>query len=524
MDISLFLTLIPAVILFVYGIENFSKEIQFAAGTHFSKVIKWATKNNWRSTIFGSIVTALIQSSAATTIIAMGLVNSGTITFAQSIGIIFGANIGTTITSQLVALNLTTYAPILIVFGFILSLLKTKYKVFGKPLFYFGMVFFALNLVSLSVSPLQSDPQIMGLFALASILPIGILAGFIITNIFQSSSVTTGLVVVFAQSGLIGLNEAIPIILGANIGTTVLTLLISSRMDVFAKRAALAHFLFNIIGVAMFIPLISLLIIAVQIIGGGTAQQVANAHLIFNVVATVVLLIFINSFRNLIEKIIPTQDKEIILSAKALEGIEKKTIHEIFSSITEEFKNNMDSVISIFDENKKLLYSSNGDTKRIEKLNTFVEYIHSESKRVIIKIAKRKLLRKDSQKIISLSRSLRISEELAKMGQKIGEAIIYAKENQNDFASESTHRLDECFSILISNLVIIKSSYPVFDSKTIVALKVNEQSLRTKLAQSYEEYFSRLSKGKANSGSIFAEVLDRIQDTNTKLSDIRRIN
>lgn len=272
--------IIPAIILFIYGIDNFSKEMQKAIGSQFNVLLKWLTKSKIRAVVFGATITALIQASAATTIIAIGLVNSGSITFAQSLGIIFGANIGTTVTSQLVAFNLMQFSPILIIIGFFLSLIKSKYKVFGKPIFYFGLVMFALNLISIAIIPLKTDPTLLLLISKTSIIPLGIMIGFLVTNLFQSSSVTTGLVVILAQNGMLGLPEALPILFGANIGTTVLPGLVSVRMDSFAKRVALAHFLFKFIGVLICIPLIGVIIIVVESIGGNSAQQVANAHLI----------------------------------------------------------------------------------------------------------------------------------------------------------------------------------------------------------------------------------------------------
>jgi len=292
MELTIIFSILSLIVIFIYGTENFSKEMQKAAGTHFQSIIKKATNNPITATIFGAIITALTNSSAATTIIAIGLVNTGTITFAQSLGIIFGANIGTTLTAQLIAWKFTQYAPIIIIGGFFLSLLKTKYRVFGKPLFYLGLILFSMTLISEIIEPLKYNSFWIELLTETSFLPLGILIGFIITNIFFSSTITTGLVVILAQTGLLGLPQAIPIIFGANIGTTTIGLIISHRMDIFAKRAAFSHFLFNIIGVLIFIPLISYLIILTEYFGGTTAQQVANAHLFFNVGATIIILIF----------------------------------------------------------------------------------------------------------------------------------------------------------------------------------------------------------------------------------------
>ncbi len=449
--------------------------------------------------------------------------NAGTITFAQSIGIIFGANIGTTVTSQLVAFHFTELAPIIIIFGFLLSFLKTKYKVFGKPLFYLGLLLFALNLISLAVVPLKADPQIAFLLTQTSIIPIGILIGFIITNLFQSSSVTTGLVVVMAQNGLIGLPEAIPIIFGANIGTTVLTLVVSSRMDVFARRAAVTHFLFNFFGVLLFIPLLPLLISTIQFIGGSTAQQVANAHLVFNIVATLVLLIFIKYFQRLVERLIPTKEKEIILRTEKLEKLEGAKANKIFEAVNEEFKNSLNATIGIFNESNVLLLSNKGDISKVTKLCALSEFIHKETKRVLTKLAIQKLSKEDSETLVRLARLSKLFEQISILGKNVCETIINAKDNSIIFSDKAISSLDKCVSDLGQNLILIKDNYPKFDNKTSALMRKNGNDLRLTITQSYDEYLARLIKGESTSGSTFAEVLGLIQETEGKAREIRKV-
>ena len=153
--------IIPGIILFLYGIEQFSHEVQIAAGEYFRNLIQRMTRTPVRGTVVGTLVTALVQSSTATTVITVGLVNSGIISFTASLGIIFGANFGTTITSLLVALNLTAFAPVLILAGFLISIIGGKYKVFGRPVFYFGLVFFSLSMISTVMEPYRTDPQLI---------------------------------------------------------------------------------------------------------------------------------------------------------------------------------------------------------------------------------------------------------------------------------------------------------------------------------------------------------------------------
>ncbi|MFA5764146.1 MAG: Na/Pi symporter, partial [archaeon] len=467
--------------------------------------------------------TGIIQSSAATTIITIGLVSAGTITFAQSIGIIFGANIGTTLTSQLVAFHFTELAPIIILLGFVLSLLKTKYKIFGKPLFYLGLLLFALNLISLAIVPLKTDPQIAFLLTQTSIIPIGILIGFIVTNLFQSSSVTTGLVVIMAQNGLIGLPEAIPIIFGANIGTTVLSLVVSSRMDTFARRAAVSHFLFNFFGVLLFIPLIPILILTIEFIGGSTGQQIANAHLVFNVISTIVLLIFIKYFQKLIEKLIPTKEKEIILRTEKLEGIENQKPKQIFEAIDEEFKNSLNATIEIFNESNVILLSNKGDLIKVTKLCALSSFIHKESKRVLTNLAKQKLSKEESETLVRQARLSKLFEQISILGKNVCETIINAKDNSVIFSEKGISALDKCISEIGQNLILIKDNYPTFDSKTSALMRKNGNDLRLTITQNYDEYLARLIKGQSTSGSTFAEVLGLIEETEGKAREIRKV-
>ncbi|MCG7844613.1 MAG: Na/Pi symporter, partial [Methanomassiliicoccales archaeon] len=190
---ELLFAIVPGLILFLYGIENFSKEIINAVGDRFRETLGKLTKNRWRGAAFGAALTAMVQSSAATTVIAVSLVNAGSIAFSQSLGVIIGANIGTTITAQMVALKLTSFGPIFILAGFVFGLVGGRYKFVGKPLFYFGLVFFGLELVSQTLEPLTGDPQVISLISNLDNFLIALLVGVLFTTAVQSSSVTSGL-------------------------------------------------------------------------------------------------------------------------------------------------------------------------------------------------------------------------------------------------------------------------------------------------------------------------------------------
>lgn len=302
---NVIIAILAAVALFLFSIDNFSKEIQRIAGKRFKEILLRLTSTPLRGTLVGAGVTSVIQSSSATTVITVGLINAGLLSFYNSLGIIIGANIGTTITTQLVAFKLTAFAPIFIILGFIIGLMPNHYKLIGKPLFYFGLVFFSLSLVAQYVEPISTDPQIINLFSHISTIYIGVLAGFLFTVVVQSSSITSGLAVILVGTSLLNFNQALGIILGANIGTTSTAMLATIRMNREAKRASMAHLLFNIGGVLLILPFIHPFASFVQGLGGSPERQVANAHLIFNLGAAAIALLLIKPFCMLISRIYP---------------------------------------------------------------------------------------------------------------------------------------------------------------------------------------------------------------------------
>lgn len=294
--VHILMTGLTAIILFIFGLENFSLEIQRITGESFRRSISRLTKLPIIGVLLGAIVTAVIQSSSATSVITISLVNAGVLSFKNSVGIVFGANIGTTITAQLVAFKLTAFAPFIIIVGFLLSLLNSRASVFGKAIFYFGFVFFTLNLISSSLQPLQANGWLVDLLSRPQNPLITLLLGCVFTALVQSSSVTTGLAIIFTQQGILGLENAVPLIMGANIGTTATALIAMFSMDAAAKKTALSHFLFNTGGVLMFLPPLLLFGDRLSEVSTDPAIALATIHLVFNTVTTVIFLLFINSF------------------------------------------------------------------------------------------------------------------------------------------------------------------------------------------------------------------------------------
>lgn len=310
--------------LFLYGMEMMSDGMKKSAGDQMRTILRKLTHNRFLAIAIGTIVTMIIQSSSATTVMLVSFVQAQLMTFTQSLGIILGANIGTTITAQIVAFKLTDYALLIVAIGFgFLFLGKTdKQKNIGETVLGFGLLFFGMDIMSKSMYPLRTYEPFIELLLVLENPFMGILVGALFTGLIQSSSAFTGIIIVLATQGLITLEASIPLVFGANIGTCITAFLASIGASREAKKVALAHTFFQFAGVLVFvwwIPTFAQFIRDISPTGNeeltGMAllaevvpRQTANAHTIFNLTMGLVFLPFINQFAKLIIKIMP--DKE----------------------------------------------------------------------------------------------------------------------------------------------------------------------------------------------------------------------
>ena len=257
--LDLILAIAATVILFLYGLSSFSREIQELGEGRLQRVLQKATQNRLLAFGMGAGFTAVVQSSSAVTSLAVALVDSGVITFANSLGVLVGANVGTTATAWLVSFHLTGIGPIFIIAGALLGVLPGSLRVIGKAVFYFGFIFFALDLVNSSLDPLKDSERLPEFLAYATNPLIGAALGALLTALVQSSSVVTGLSILLVQQGTIEIQAAVAIIMGANLGSSVTALIASIPMSQAAKRTACANVILNMGGLLLFLPLTLLL-------------------------------------------------------------------------------------------------------------------------------------------------------------------------------------------------------------------------------------------------------------------------
>lgn len=293
--------------LFLYGIKLMSEALQFLAGDKMRQLIGSLTKTPVRGVLIGAVVAMLIQSSSGTTVMTVSFVHAGLMTLEQAIGVIMGANIGTTVTAQIVAFKIKDFALPVLALGVLFVFLggSKRRKYLGNGLVGFGLLFLGMQTMEASVAFLGDQKEIFIAFSRSPLL--GLLAGTVVTMIVQASSATIGLTMALASQGLLPLEAALPILLGDNIGTTITAVLASLGSNRSAKQAAAAHVFFNIIGAFIFLSAFPLYLRVVAATSSDIGRQIANAHTIFNVTNTLLFIPFVKPYAWLIRKIVPSK-------------------------------------------------------------------------------------------------------------------------------------------------------------------------------------------------------------------------
>ena len=444
--------------LFLYGMNLMGEALEKAAGSKLKKIIELLTSNIFMGVIVGTIVTAIIQSSSATTVMVVGFVNAGIMTLPQAVGVIMGANIGTTVTAQLVSIDINGLAPIALGIGIVLYLFtnKPKTKHLAEVLIGFGILFTGMDFMKEAVQPLSEYEGFTNALLTFGKYPIlGLLLGFGITAIIQSSSASMGMLVVLASQGLIPLSSALPILYGQNIGTCVTSLLSSIGASISAKRAALIHLIFNLLGTIIFLLFLNKIVVTAvtHIDPDNVARQIANVHTIFNIASTLILLPFNRLIIKIATKFIPETDVEdddvkvvkyiddrmIETPSIALVNVEKETLR-----MGEKAKESLDSAMSgIFNKEEKDLSSTLKKEKLINELQkTILNYL--------LKLSKAPLNEESREVIDSLFNTVNDIERIGDHAENLAELGQSSINNSATFSDNARSELSDMYNKVLS--------------------------------------------------------------------------
>lgn len=548
----LLMTLLGGLSFFLYGMKKMSEGMKKAAGNRMRSILSALTNNRVIGLFVGAFVTTVIQSSSATTVMLVSFVQAGLMRFAQTLGVILGADIGATITAQLIASKLTDYALLMIAvgFGFTMFGKKDTQKHLGEVILGFGILFFGMKLMSDAMIPLQTYQPFIDVLKSFENPVFGLLVGTIFTALIQSSGAFTGIVIVLAQQGVLSLEAGIPLIFGANIGTCITAGLASIGTSREAKRVALAHVLFKIGGVVLFIFWIPAFADIIRWISpaaegsgmgtltGATPRQIANAHTLFNVSLAFLFLPFTPLFMKYIYKILPQKAEEKVLkpatwhideSAILTPTLAINLARTEISRIVKIIGRMLEAVIHPFIEKESrqdLYYSQLSLVEGIKMREEKIDFLEEKVSHFLIKITRQELSDNDANEAFAM---MSVAKDLESIGDIIDKTIIplIAKKQalSEDFSEQGKEEII-AFHIKVSKQISrINEAISTFDIEKASNVMAKEAKYTTLESEYRIKHLKRVREELTESVStheIHMELMDLLKQINVYTASIAK--
>ena len=521
MGITDVLALLGGLALFLYGMQMMSTGLEAAAGNRMKSILEKLTSNRIKGVLVGAAITAVIQSSSATTVMVVGFVNSGLMTLKQAVWVIMGANIGTTITGQLIALDIGAIAPLFAIAGVgaIMFIKSEKVHHISSIFAGLGILFMGMDMMGAAMSPLKESEAFISLMTKFDNPLLGILVGALFTAVIQSSSASVGILQALASTGMIPLSSAVFVLFGQNIGTCITAVLASIGMKVNAKRTTVIHLLFNIIGTVLFtvICLVTPYVTWIEAMTpGDPVAQIANAHTVFNIVTTLLLLPFGTHMANIAVRILPdskkADDEDLRLkyirpfessyaighSAVAVSQV-RDEVNRMRGMVAKNISDSFDSLVQ-YDEKLR---------KKVSEREEYIDFLNKGISEYIVSLMASEMNMSDSRKINGyyaiISNLERIGDHavnLAEYGDDMRKWEIdfsdTVKEELNEMKAQCIAALDNLKEVTSENVERILSQAVIIEQKT--------DDMRDKY---FKKQMQRLKKGKCKpqSGIVFSEIL-----------------
>lgn len=518
--------------LFLYGMQMMSNGLEAAAGNRMKKILEKLTANRFLGVVVGAVITAVIQSSSATTVMVVGFVNSGMMTLQQAVWIIMGANVGTTITGQLIALDVGAIAPLFAFIGvaFIVFLKNEKLHHYGKIIAGLGILFIGMDMMSAAMVPLRESETFVNIITRFSNPVLGILAGAIFTAIIQSSSASVGILQALASSGVIGLPQAVYVLFGQNIGTCITAVLASIGTSRVAKRTTIIHLLFNIIGTTLF-TIICILTPFTTLVEGFTpnnvSAQIANMHTIFNITTTILLIPFGSYLAKLATRILPDlpEERDDVMHLEYIQPfipIENRGETKIgISAIAiTAIRNELIRMTQMTRENVGLSFDAVHDNnlalvEDVRNREEYIDYLNKEISKYISRMLVKERNPKDSQYMSALFKVCGNLERIGDHAMNICEYTNMIKEKQITFSKEVMVQIEQMKEVCCDALDLLLDNQA--NSESLHSIESIEQKIDDMTESFRQGQIDRMQTGKCSDEGcvLYSEMLtdfERIGD------------
>ena len=521
MGITDVLALLGGLALFLYGMQMMSTGLEAAAGNRMKSILEKLTSNRIKGVLVGAAITAVIQSSSATTVMVVGFVNSGLMTLKQAVWVIMGANIGTTITGQLIALDIGAIAPLFAIAGVgaIMFIKSEKVHHISSIFAGLGILFMGMDMMGAAMSPLKESEAFISLMTKFDNPLLGILVGALFTAVIQSSSASVGILQALASTGMIPLSSAVFVLFGQNIGTCITAVLASIGMKVNAKRTTVIHLLFNIIGTVLFtvICLVTPYVTWIEAMTpGDPVAQIANAHTVFNIVTTLLLLPFGTHMANIAVRILPDSKKadDEDLRLKYIRPFESSYAigHSAVavSQVRDEVNRMRDMVAkNISDSFDSLVQYDEKLRKKVSEREEYIDFLNKGISEYIVSLMASEMNMSDSRKINGYYAIISNLERIGDHAVNLAEYGDYMRKWEIEFSDTVKEELNEMKAQCIAALDNLKEVTSENVERILSQAVIIEQKTDDMRDKYFKKQMQRLKKGKCKpqSGIVFSEIL-----------------
>lgn len=535
MSLSIILSMAGGLGLFLYGMRIMSDSIEKVAGAKLRGILERLTTNRFTGILVGIFFTAVIQSSSACTVMVVSFVNSGLMNLTQAAGVIFGANIGTTVTALLVSFKLEKAAPVILLVGVLLVMFCKKQKIarFGEVIIGFGVLFMGLSTMSGAMAGMKDSPAVLHMFASLRSPILAVLLGTVLTAIIQSSSVTVSIMVLLANQGLMSMDICMYIILGCNIGACTSAVLASLNGKKDAKRAASIHLIFNVIGTV--IVYIIFIVGVEQVVAGLTAiagnnpgRVVAYAHMSIKIFQVIIMMPFIKGIVKLTYLVVPGDDKKVgYRDSYQLKYIGDKVVLNPATAVVEVVKE-LDRMASLAYENlnramNALITLDQDEIDEVYEVEKNIDFLSHAITNYLVKINQTTLPIEDLENIGALFHVVNDIERIGDHAENIAESAVQRIETGVGFSKEAQRELGEMSDMVNT---ILRFSFEMFVKSTeehVEDIRHLEEAIDEKEKELQQKHIERLANNECTpeAGALFSEIvsgLERIGDHATNIA------